>query len=230
MSNQLKIIFQTRLNSSRLPGKALLDVCGFPAIILAVKRVSNCGREVIVATSTAPADDILCDALQRFNIKYVRGPLDDVMQRYVFAAQNMDDDDVIARLTGDNLLIDGTFIEKYFAAFLKSQSDYMGSAGTELDLPYGISAEFFYAGALRKIAAEDTNPHNREHVTPPFYQNKVRCIPDRKALTNLPCGMKDLRCTMDNFDDYIKICRVFKGIESPITAAWEDLCLKLQQL
>lgn len=227
---QIKIIFQTRLNSSRLPGKALLDVLGYPAIILAVKRAGICGRKVVVATSTDPTDDILCDVLARYDIEFIRGPLDDVMQRYVLAAEGMADEDVIVRMTGDNLLTDGVFIEKYLQQFLKSGAEYMGSSGTDIDLPYGISAEVFYVGGLRKIASVDFSAYSREHVTPPFFQNKVRIVPERSAITTLKTGLKELRCTMDSFEDYIRVCRIFKGEKDLVHASWEDLCIKLERL
>lgn len=230
MSNQIKIVFQTRLSSSRLPAKALLDVCGYPAVVLAVKRASNCGRSVVVATSTAPSDDILCDVLARYGIPFIRGPLDDVMQRYVMAAKDMADDDIIVRMTGDNLLIDGDFVEKYLHEFLKSGEEYMGSSGTDIDLPYGISAECFYVSGLRRIAGTETDSYSREHVTPPFFRNKVRTVPERSAITGLKPGLKDLRCTMDCFDDYIRVCLVFKEEKDPVHVGWEKLCTKLEKL
>lgn len=230
MSKQVKVILQSRLSSSRLPAKALLDVAGFPAIVLAVKRITSCGRAVTVATSTDASDDILCDVLERFNIPFVRGPLGDVMARFILASQDMDDSDAIVRMTGDNLLVDGDFIEKYLAEFFQSGAEYMGSSGTDIDLPYGISTEVFYVGGLRRIASTDFSPYSREHVTPPFFQDKKRVVPRRSAVTTLKEGMKDLRCTMDSFDDYLKVCRVFKGEADPVHASWESLCLKLENL
>ncbi len=230
--NNLRVIFQVRLNSSRLPAKAMLNVRDLPAVILAVKRICNTGIAVLVATSTAPADDILCDVLDKYGIKYVRGPLDDVMQRYVMAAEGMDDDDIISRLTGDNLLLDGELVEKFYAEYLKSGRKYMATGWPMIDLPYGISLEFFRAGDLRKFAESDFSPYSREHVTPPFYQNDKNIYhPPRESITTkLPRGLKDLHCTMDTFEDYIRICRVFQKVDDPTNASWEDLCLALQEV
>ena len=227
---KIKIIFQTRLSSSRLPAKALLDVGGYPAIVLAVKRAGNCGRPVTVATSTDPSDDILCDVLERCSIDFVRGPLDDVMARYIKATRDMEDGDIVVRMTGDNLLPDGTFVENYLKEFLRSSADYMGSSGTDIDLPYGLSTEFFRVGGLRRIASTDFSPYSREHVTPPFFQNKVRVVPERKAVTTLREGLRDQRCTMDSFEDYIRVCRIFKGEQDPVHVSWEDLCRKLDNM
>ena len=135
MTPQVRVVLQARLNSSRLPGKALLDVCGFPSVVLAVKRAGNRGRNIVVATSTMPSDSILCDVLSRYAIKFIRGPLDDVMLRYVIATKDMADTDVVVRMTGDNLLVDGEFIEKYLQAFLESGAEYMGSSGIDIDIP-----------------------------------------------------------------------------------------------
>ena len=60
----------------------------------------------------------------------------------------MEDGDIVVRMTGDNLLPDGTFVENYLKEFLRSSADYMGSSGTDIDLSYGISTEIFRVGGL----------------------------------------------------------------------------------
>ena len=221
---------QTRLSSSRLPAKGLLDICGLPAVIMAAKRAGNKGNKVTVATSIDSSDDILCNVLERYNIDYIRGPLDDVMSRFLLAAKDMRDHDAVVRLTGDNLFVDNDFIQKYLNDFFQRGAEYMGSSGSDIDLPYGMSVEVFYAGALRKSAQINTDPYSREHVTPPFFQGKERVVPDRNKLTTLPKGLEHIRCTMDTFEDYIRICRIFNSESDPVNVNWEVLCKKLIEL
>ena len=76
------VVIQSRLSSSRLPGKALLPIKGIPIIVLAVKRAANTGKNVIVVTSIDPSDDELCETLERHNIQYLRGSLNNVLDRF----------------------------------------------------------------------------------------------------------------------------------------------------
>ena len=41
------VVLQARTNSSRLPGKVLLPVCGLPLVVLAARRAENTGNKGI---------------------------------------------------------------------------------------------------------------------------------------------------------------------------------------
>ena len=53
------------MSSSRLPAKVLLPIENIPLVVLAAKRASNTGIEVLVVTSTDVSDDMLCDELKK---------------------------------------------------------------------------------------------------------------------------------------------------------------------
>ena len=63
MSNLLAIV-QTRTNSKRLPGKVILPIVGIPQIVLASKRASNTGLNVLVAISNHKFDDNLANIFE----------------------------------------------------------------------------------------------------------------------------------------------------------------------
>ena len=54
-------IVQARMNSTRLPGKVMLDINGQPVIEILLKRLmkSKTLDDVIVATTSNPSDDVL---------------------------------------------------------------------------------------------------------------------------------------------------------------------------
>ena len=58
------IVIQSRLNSSRLPAKALLPICDIPMVVLVAKRAANSGKRVLVVTSENESDDLLCKYLK----------------------------------------------------------------------------------------------------------------------------------------------------------------------
>src|SRR5688500_16835549 len=105
-----RVVLQARMTSSRLPGKVLLPVCGMPIVVLAARRAGRDGIDTVVATSVEHADDPIERTLQEHAIRCLRGPLNDVLARYVQAVADLDDDDICVRLTCDNVFPDSAFV------------------------------------------------------------------------------------------------------------------------
>ncbi|HEY1264668.1 MAG TPA: hypothetical protein VGF06_14165, partial [Terriglobales bacterium] len=137
------IILQARTSSTRLPGKALLPVAGYPSAVLAALRASNLGAQVLVATSDDPTDDALAAALSGYGIRVFRGPMQDVLSRYALAASDLHDEDVVIRFTGDNVVPDGSYAAELFAAFVSSGLEYLRGNSVQSRLPYGLGGEAF---------------------------------------------------------------------------------------
>ncbi|MFM8375015.1 MAG: cytidylyltransferase domain-containing protein, partial [Phenylobacterium sp.] len=101
-------ILQARMSSSRLPGKVLKPLLGQPMILRQVERLRRCREldRIVVATSLDPSDDILAETLAEAGLETVRGPLDDVLGRFVLAADQLGLEGDIVRLTADCPLAD----------------------------------------------------------------------------------------------------------------------------
>src|ERR1044072_4684172 len=96
-------VIQARLSSTRLPGKVLRPLGGKTVlswVIRAAARTHNVDT-VILATSTAPEDDALAEEALRCGAAVIRGPLDDVLARYLLAVREHPCDAVV-RLTADH--------------------------------------------------------------------------------------------------------------------------------
>ncbi len=219
------IVIQARTGSARLPGKALLPIHGMATVVLAAKRAANQGHQVVVATSVEPSDDALCEVLAEAGIPAVRGPLNNVLQRFLETTRDLDDDDWIIRLTGDNMFPDGSFIAELLEAASESESPYLGTHSPFDGLPYGMSAEAVTAGALRSVAP-DADAAEEEHVT---LGVRRRISSARFEPRNFP-SMNHLRCTMDTFDDYTRLQEVFARVDDPVNEPWQDLCRILDSL
>ena len=74
---RVRVVLQSRLSSTRLPGKAMLTAAGRPMVVLAAQRAGTTGAEVVVATSDRPEDDVIASTVEGAGIRVVRGPLDD---------------------------------------------------------------------------------------------------------------------------------------------------------
>lgn len=217
-----RVVIQSRLNSSRLPGKAMLTIGGMPLIELVARRASRSGHEVVVATSEEPYDDRIAHHLGTVGIRVVRGSLDDVLGRFVQAAEGLDPDDLVVRLTGDNPLADADLVDDLIAALSTSTHTY---GRVDIDqVPEGLGAEVFTAAALRQAAATATDAYDREHVTPWLRRSlgELLFVPDDCA-----DDVTAYRATVDTLGDYVRVASLFDGLADAVGTPWLSLLNEL---
>ena len=96
-------IVQARMSSRRLPGKVLAPVLGQPMIQRQIERISHAQLidKLVIATSTMTDDDAIAEFCQGIGQPCYRGPLDDVLGRFVAALDTYGPADHVVRLTAD---------------------------------------------------------------------------------------------------------------------------------
>jgi spore coat polysaccharide biosynthesis protein SpsF (cytidylyltransferase family) len=104
---------QARMGGSRLPGKVLLDSAGEPMLARVVNRVrrARCLDEVVIATTTEPADETLTALCASRGWPCFRGSQDDLLDRDHGAAQEFEAD-LVVRITSDCPLIEPEIIDR----------------------------------------------------------------------------------------------------------------------
>jgi spore coat polysaccharide biosynthesis protein SpsF len=190
-----RLVLQARMGSSRLPGKVLARLGGRSVLAHCMDRLTAARvGELVVATTTRPEDDAVVEEATRAGVRVVRGPVDDVLGRFVLAVADWDGPYVI-RATADNPLVDVEASARVLRA-LDRGADYCVEDG----LPVGAAVEALRTEALRDAAALATSAYDREHVTP-----FVRHSPDRFAVHILaaPPALRRpaLRLTIDTRHD-----------------------------
>ena len=167
-------IIQARMGSSRLPGKTMADVEGQPMLGHVVDRVRRARRvdQVVVATSTAPSDDIIASFCEKTGIPCHRGSETDVLDRFYQAAR-AEHADTIVRITADCPLIDPVIIDSVVEQFQRGGLDYVSNAMVRT-FPDGLDTEVFSATALETAWHEGRMSSDREHVTPYLRSGKFR--------------------------------------------------------
>jgi len=183
---------------------------------------------VVVATSTDPSDDIIVSLLQKESINYVRGPLNDVLERFVLAVKDLPEQSIVVRLTADNLFPDGEFINEIVCSFIDNKLSYLATNSPIDGLPYGLSAEVFTVEVLRKASRFTYSGPDREHVTPWIRRNYSLGLFKPARLKNF--NLNHLRCTLDTLDDYLRLQKVFAGINDPVNTPWYELVDKLSTI
>ncbi len=117
-------IIQARMGSSRFPGKVLKPLMGKEVLWHIVHRLKKSRNvtNIVVATSTEPSDDALESYCTQEGIACIRGPLDNVLARYV-AAVDAYPADYIVRITGDAPLIDTETIDRIVETLARAGAD-----------------------------------------------------------------------------------------------------------
>lgn len=159
-------VIQARMGSTRLPGKTMMDLAGTPLLDRLLRQMTGAQTldEVVIATSTDPADDVIEQYAKGLGYRVVRGSEQDVLSRYVMAADAAQAD-VVVRLTADCPLHSPDTVDEVVKAFLAAKVDYSCNTNP-YTRPDGQDVEVFTRVVLNRAATEATKAPDREHVTP----------------------------------------------------------------
>lgn len=202
-------IIQARMGASRLPGKMLMDIAGKPAIAHVVLRVQQAKKIdlVVVATTTALADDAIADWAKTNGVPCFRGSEQDVLDRYYQAAKEYGAD-IVVRVTGDCPVADPAVVDQVITAYEEGGFDYVSNT-IRPTYPDGLDCEAFSFAALEKTWKEAKLSSEREHVTPYIWKHpelfKLKNVENRRDLSAE-------RWTLDTSEDLAFLQRVASEI------------------
>jgi spore coat polysaccharide biosynthesis protein SpsF len=191
-------IVQARMSSSRLPGKSIADVDGEPALALLLRRLQRAVEveRIVVATSTEPADDRVEEVARDIVEDVYRGPLDDVLTRFVDAAAGHRGP--LVRVTADCPLVDPDVVDEVIRLFRQTPGCAYASNVEPRSYPVGLDVEVIAPATLGWADSETRDLVDREHVTTLI----------RRSLTQFPVAnltyeedLSELRWTVDTTDD-----------------------------
>jgi spore coat polysaccharide biosynthesis protein SpsF len=219
-------IIQARMGSTRLPGKVLADLAGQPMLAHVVNRARRAATlaDLVVATTTEPADDAIARLCEARQWACFRGSQHDVLDRYYQAAR-CHDAEAVVRLTGDCPLIDPEVIDLVVQAFEDHQPDYASNVLPPRSFPRGLDTEVMSFAALARAWHEDDNPAWREHVTPFLYRHAERFRLHRVAA---PADYSSLRWTVDTPEDWQLAARIHEAIGHD-RFSWRDVLALLKR-
>jgi spore coat polysaccharide biosynthesis protein SpsF len=204
-------ILQARSTSSRLPGKALLPLAGAPMILRQIERIRRSRRidRLVVATSAEASDDQLTSVLEGAGIAVFRGPLDDVLARFVGALEAFGPADHVVRLTADCPLADPELVDAVIDKVVAEGADYGSNTPPQRTFPKGLDVEVMTAAALLAAAARSQSPEEREHVT--WALHRRGDLYSQAYLSQDP-DEGDVRWTVDYPHDYDFVSSVYDAL------------------
>jgi spore coat polysaccharide biosynthesis protein SpsF (cytidylyltransferase family) len=151
---RVRVVIQARMGSSRLPGKIMAPLAGRPLLAHVVSRLRAMEHEIVcepiemaVATTCDRRDDRTEALCRELKVRCLRGPSEDVLARYLAAAADLNDGDVLLRATADNPLYCARRAVAILRQHLTKGSDYTCITGLSYVVP-----EVMQVGALRRMA------------------------------------------------------------------------------
>ncbi len=158
------------MGSSRLPGKAMLDLDGKPVIQHVLERANDAilVDEVVLATTWGEEDDVLAAKAEELGYRSHAGPTDDVLRRVLETAERYGAERVV-RLTGDCPMLHPPLIDRVISAL--GRSDFASNV-IRRTFPKGLDCEAMHLDTLKRIDRLATSEKARASVTWFAYKEK----------------------------------------------------------
>lgn len=222
--NNVLIGIQARSTSSRFPRKSfamlgdkpllqhVIDACQKSAVYenkFSIKK----GTLVKVCVLVPYGDEIS----KSFRANIIEGPEDDVLTRYVMAAEKTNAD-YIVRITADCPLIPPFLISKHITAAVMNKHDYLSNVDERIRTNFdGLDCEVISKEALAWLNENATDPKDREHVT-----TKFRREPPKWANVGHVVGyadFSDVKLSVDTPEDLERVRKHYDKIQNAIDSA-----------
>lgn len=176
MNPKIGIIVQARTGSSRLPCKVVQPFVRFSHLSILdilLEKLSKTDLPLVLATTNNPNDDILEQMAIRHQIAYFRGSEENVLSRFVEAAQQYHFDFVV-RVCADNPFLS---LQLFRALLQKAidtnfNFDYLSFSFQRepaIKTHFGVFVEIARTAALEKALQTTNEPIYLEHVTNLLY-------------------------------------------------------------
>lgn len=216
------IFLQVRLDSERLPRKALLPVCGKTVIEHAMESLRKVYADIRVVLTDKESSYELRPLAEKWGFDLFVGHHSNVLKRYADAV-NYYDVDLVVRATGDNPLVSSELANRLITIHEKEQADYSGFKG----MPLGTGVEVARADAILKAHDEAIHQFDREHVMPYLYKNPGMF---KLFFPLVDTELRDTsRVTLDTWEDYSWILEIYKNLYKGRSISLEKLVRWLKE-
>jgi spore coat polysaccharide biosynthesis protein SpsF len=194
MSNSFAAIIQARMGSTRSSGKVLTPLAGVPMLKHIIWRLQRLDTidQIILAIPETPQDEPLYQWALENSIKVTKGPEEDVLLRFILAAEQFGADQIL-RICADSPLFDAEFMNNLAKRHLEEKADF--STISE-EVPIGTVFPAVSLKALKFIADQSSENRYREHVTTYIEDYPQHFVMQRLSVPNY-LKDKSFRLTVD---------------------------------
>ena len=208
-------IVQTRMGSTRLPGKVLREVSkGKSVLHYVINQLKYCKsfEKLIIATSTLPEDDKIVQFCMDNNVNCFRGDSKNVLERHYKCAEKFSLSTII-RMPSDKPLLDPEVVDKAVKIFNENSYDYLTNF-LPSTFPDGTEVEVLSFTSLKKSWERAILPSEKEHVTNYIYNHR-----DDFSIFNMVNSenLSNFRWAVDRMEDLRLVREIVSRIhKSPI--------------
>ena len=205
------VVLQARLDSARLPGKALLPLDGKPLIFRVMEALNHVPANIKILACPEDSVSSFAPLASEAGFELFSGPKEDVLARYCLAIRRFNVTRVI-RATGDNPFVFTDAAAAINAEAMALNADYSGYSG----LPIGAGVESAAASALLRAETEAASVFDREHVCPYLYAHPelFRLHRPLAPLRWQDSRRGDIRLTVDTQDDYERAAQLYAALKN----------------
>ena len=199
------VCLQVRLDSTRLPEKALMKIEDLTIIEHAMKALKGVKADIFLLLTTEECLTRLAPLADKWNFNVFAGPKEDVLKRFLMAAEKFNVKTII-RATGDNPLVSAEVTNQVLREHNSLKVDYSNWT----DAPLGTGVEVVESSALIKAHRDSGKKYDREHVTPWIYNNphlfnlNIHEVPKKY--------LYDKKVSVDTMDDYNEMKKIYASL------------------
>ncbi len=182
LKDDYAIVICARIESKRVPGKALRPIAGKPALARLIENIWSSGLRIRVVTPESD-DQLFFDTLLSSLPVHIASKIlvasnytDCPMRRTLWAAKLLNVKNIV-RITHDKIFVDGKQIIEAIKKYQSEQVDYLYSS----HLPEGMGFEIFSTSILEK--AVEKIPQNVEHISYAIRSMKPKMLDYKPSLT-----------------------------------------------
>lgn len=206
------IIVQCRLDSTRLPRKALLPLGGRPLVAWTLAAMKRVPADHYILAVDYDSFQELEPVAKNCGWDIFAGSKEDVLDRFCACAtayECLEPCDIILRATADNPFLFYEAATCLLQEMQRQPVDYLTFTG----LPHGSGVEVFNARSLIEACGMTDDAYDHEHVGPAFYRH-----PEDFASIMLPSPTRwhhpELRTTVDTYSDYRRCLRIVSHLSN----------------
>jgi spore coat polysaccharide biosynthesis protein SpsF len=205
------VFIPVRLDSTRLPRKALLDIMGKPVIQHLVERLklAKSPDVIVICTSTETIDDPLLSVAEASGALLFRGNKADILERYRQAALEHQVD-LIINVDGDDILIDPEQVDAVADALGRTGADLIKCEG----LPFGAAPLGLRCDALLRLC-ETKEESDTATGWSMFFTKQDRFKIETLKINDAELHYPEIRMTLDYPEDYEFFTAIFRELYRP---------------
>jgi spore coat polysaccharide biosynthesis protein SpsF (cytidylyltransferase family) len=222
VDENIAFAIQARLSSKRFPGKVLVELQGKTIIEHVLNSVAKLSLPCFVLTSNHSSDDQLVEFLRDKGQEVFRGPLEDVLGRYVTFVETFPFSNLI-RISADSPLIHPEVVSKIVQFKGKSKVDVVTNVYPRT-FPKGQSVEVLNCESIIALNEAPLLEYHREHVTSFIYENPAHFKINNYLNTQ---DLSGINMCVDIPEDLVRIQRLLDELDLSLfegLPSWSDLC------